>query len=102
MDFILKMAKKKSKTKSKITTPVPLGVALASSGVNNGLDREMTVTGRTTEGTPIQVASFRIIQPGLRWEFEVEFDPKTDDQEDEPGYSFFETNDGEIFAVLKE
>lgn len=79
-----------------------MGVFLASSGVNNGLDREMTVTGRTTEGTPIQVASFRIIQPGLRWEFEVEFDPKTDDQEDEPGYSFFETNDGEIFAVLKE
>lgn len=96
------MAKRKLKTKSKTTAPIPLVAVAASSGVNDGLDRVMTVTGRNTEGANPSVASFKIVQLGLRWEFEVEFNPETDDKEDEPGYSFFKTNDDEIFAVLKE
>jgi hypothetical protein len=50
----------------------------------------MTVTGRTTEGTPIQVSSFRITQLGLR-------EPFLPADSDEP----FETADGEQFGVLK-
>lgn len=83
------MATKRVK-KVSTTQPSVRAVAVVSSGVNDGFDRTMTVTGRTTEETPIQVSSFRITQLGLR-------EPFLPADSDEP----FETADGEQFGVLK-
>lgn len=62
---------------------------LAASGANTGFDRQMTVTGRTVEGSTVSVASFRIVQPGLR----EPFNTLANDE--------FQTSDGEVFGVLK-
>lgn len=58
---------------------------------NDDLDRNVVVTGRTTEGTVIQEATFTIIQLGLR----EEFIPADSDEA-------MQDNSGEIFGVLKE
>ena len=76
--------------KAKAEQPLSGGVAIAASGVNDGFDRQMTVTGRTTEGTPIQVSSFQIVQPGLREPFVPADSNET-----------MQTADGEDFGVLK-
>lgn len=55
------------------------------------MDRNVVVTGRTTEGTIIQEATFTIIQLGLR----EEFIPADSDEA-------MQDNSGEIFGVLKE
>lgn len=62
---------------------------LATSGANTGFDRTMTITGRTTEGSVVSVASFRVVQPGLREPFTVS-----------NGEEFQDAN-GETFGVLK-
>ena len=49
----------------------------------------MTITGRTTEGSVVSVASFRVVQPGLREPFTVS-----------NGNEFQDAN-GETFGVLK-
>lgn len=81
-----------SKRLRKVATSQPpeRAVAVVSAGVNEEFDRKMTVTARTTEGTPIQEASFDIVQLGLR----EPFIPK---DSDEP----LELSDGQQFGVLK-
>lgn len=83
------MASKKVKKKA-VMQPPERGAVIASSAVNEDFDRQMSVTARTTEGTPIQEASFQIVQLGLR-------EPFIPSDSDEP----FEVSDGEPFGVLK-
>lgn len=83
-------AKRLEKLKTK-TQPLSSGAAVFAAGVNEGFDRQMTVTGRTTEGTPIQVSSFQIIQLGLREPFVPNGTEET----------LLDAN-GEEFGVLKE
>lgn len=88
------MAKKRLKKRSlEVTESIqPLSAASPFAPVvNDGLDREMIVTGRTIEGTPIQVATFKIVQLGLREEFIP--DDSSEGMQD---------STGEIFGVMKE
>lgn len=84
--------KKNRKIKTKTGAAVVYSsVAPFVSSVNDDLDRNVVVTGRTTEGTMIQEATFTIIQLGLREEF-IPADSGEAMQD----------NSGEIFGVLKE
>lgn len=86
------MPKKNRKIKTKTGAAVVYSsVAPFVSSVNDDLDRNVVVTGRTTEGTVIQEAMFTIIQLGLR----EEFIPADSDEA-------MQDNSGEIFGVLKE
>lgn len=86
------MPKKNRKIKTKTGAAVAYSsVAPFVSSVNDDLDRNVVVTGRTTEGTMIQEATFTIIQLGLR----EEFIPADSDEA-------MQDNSGEIFGVLKE
>ena len=86
------MPKKNRKIKTKTGAAVVYSsVAPFVSSVNDDLDRNVVVTGRTTEGTMIQEATFTIIQLGLR----EEFIPTDSDEA-------MQDNSGEIFGVLKE
>ena len=106
MDIVIIMSRKRSNKKSVKATPSVQSFGVASTKVsitNEGLDREMTVTGRTVEGTSVQVSTFKIIQKGLREGFELELPEgeKKDPEKPEEEYWLYDKN-GEEFLVLKE
>lgn len=84
------MATKRVK-KTSTTQPSVREVAVVSSGVNDGFDRTMTVTGKITEGTIPLESSFTITQLGLR----EPFIPADSDE-------WFQDSTGSDFGVLKE